>query len=365
MSEKVKVRWYRCKVDRKVMSELMRKSDAKGLAQAIPSLVIYAITATLAILAFQNLNANNWLWALPLVLLALFVHGTFARFHGGIAIHELSHKTPFASPWLNTLFTRTFSFIGLFDYVGFRASHIRHHQVTVHTEHDGEVVLPQGLDWHGIRFILKQLIIDPVRVANLIGFWFAAAAGRTNHDGFFPGEWLEKVTPESNESLRREHRNWARFVLFGHLALATIFVLTGHWYLIIIFTFGCQYCGWFEALCGIPQHIGLAPNVNDFRLCCRSFTAGPVVGFCYWNMQYHIEHHMFPAVPFYNLPKLREAIKDELPPATHGLWATWKSMLPILKRQREDHSYFHIPEVPQIDGETVGDDTVLAEASQA
>jgi len=74
---------------------------------------------------------------------------------------------------------------------------------------------------------------------------------------------------------------------------------------------------------------------------------------------------MFPAVPFYNLPKLREAIKDDLPPATHGLWATWKSMLPILKRQREDHTYFHVPEVPQIDGETVDDGMVLAEASQA
>jgi len=229
MPEKVNIRWYRCKVDRKVMSELVRKSDAKGLAQTIPSLLIYAVTGTLAFLAFRNLSADNWLWALPLVLLALFVHGTFARFHGAIAIHELSHKTPFASPWLNTLFTRTFSFIGLFDYVGFRASHIRHHQVTVHTEHDGEVVLPQGLDWHDIRFILKQLIIDPVRVANLVGFWFAAAAGCTNHDGFSPGEWLAKVTAESNEALRREHRNWARFVLFGLLTLAAIFIATGHW----------------------------------------------------------------------------------------------------------------------------------------
>ena len=71
---------------------------------------------------------------------------------------------------------------------------------------------------------------------------------------------------------------------------------------------------------------------------------------------------MFPAVPFYNLPMLREAIKDDLPRATHGLWATWKSMLPILKRQREDNAYFHVPEVPQIDGETVGDEPLLAEA---
>jgi fatty acid desaturase len=364
MAEKIKISWYRCKVDRDVMRELMRKSDAKGLAQVIPSLLIYATTGTLAFLAFRNLNAGNWLWALPLVLLALFVHGTFARFHGGIACHELSHKTPFASAWLNTLVIRIFAFLGLFDYVGFRASHIRHHQATVHADYDGEVVLPQGLDWHGIRFILKQLIFDPVRVFNLVRFWFAAAAGRTDHDGFFPSAWLTRIVPESNAELRREFRNWARVVLFGHLALAALFIASGHWYLIIIVTFGCHISGWFEALCGIPQHIGLQPNVSDYRLCTRTYTAGRLVGFCYWNMQYHIEHHMFPAVPFYNLPKLREAIKHDLPPATHGLRATWKELLPIMRQQRDDPAYFYVPVLPQNEGDQVSDDVVLAEASQ-
>ena len=292
MTEKIKISWYRCKVDRDVMRKLMRKSDAQAFAQVIPSLLLYATTGTLAYFAFVNLNGTNWPTALPLVLLALFLHGTFGKFIGGIACHELCHKTPFASQWLNTLFLRTYAFLGLFDHIGYRASHILHHQATVHTEHDGEVVLPQGLDWHGILFIIQQLTIQPVRVFNLVLFWF-------------------------------------------------------------------------EALCGAAQHIALSPNVNDYRLNTRTFTAGWLVGFCYWNMQYHIEHHMFPAVPFYNLPKLRKVIEKDLPPATHGLWATWKMILPLMRRQREDHAYFYVPEVPEIDGETVGDDTVLAEASQA
>jgi|UniRef100_UPI00404A8D4C fatty acid desaturase len=364
MAEKIKISWYRCKVDREVMREFIRKSDAKGLAHVIPSILLYATTATLAYFAFVNLNATNWPTALPLVLLALFVHGTFGKFIGGIACHELCHKTPFASQWLNTLFLRTYAFIGLFDHIGYRASHILHHQATVHTEHDGEVVLPQGLDWHGIKFIIGQLTIQPVRVFNLVLFWFAAAAGRTNRDGFLPADWLTKVVPESNLNLRREHRNWARIVLFGHLALAAVSVATGNWFLILIITFGSQYAGWFEALCGAAQHIVLSPNVNDYRLNTRTFTAGWLVGFCYWNMQYHIEHHMFPAVPFYNLPKLREAIKADLPPATHGLWATWKMILPLMRRQRDDPTYFYVPPLPQSEGEHVGDDVVLAEASQ-
>jgi fatty acid desaturase len=75
---------------------------------------------------------------------------------------------------------------------------------------------------------------------------------------------------------------------------------------------------------------------------------------------------MFPAVPFYNLPRLRKAIEHDLPPAPHGLLATWRELIPILKRQRREPGYFFAPPLP---GETsigtfVGDDTLRAEAAQ-
>jgi len=55
------------------------------------------------------------------------------------------------------------------------------------------------------------------------------------------------------------------------------------------------------------------PNVPDFRLCCRTYTCGWLAAFLYWNLQYDVEHHMFPAVPFYNLPA--SARRLSLPPA--------------------------------------------------
>ena len=36
---------------------------------------------------------------------------------------------------------------------------------------------------------------------------------------------------------------------------------------------------------------------------------------------------MYPAVPFYNLPKLRVALEHDLPAATHGLLPTWRSII--------------------------------------
>jgi fatty acid desaturase len=70
-------------------------------------------------------------------------------------------------------------------------------------------------------------------------------------------------------------------------------------------------------------------------------------------------------VPFYNLPRLRAAIKHDLPPATHGLWATWKDIQAILKRQRSEPGYVFVPPLPQNEGDRATDATLLTEAAQS
>ena len=364
MTEQIRINWYRCKVDKAVMSELMRKSNAQAFIQVTLQLLLFAATATLAYFAFLNVHASNWRRALPLLLLALFIHGTCSRFFFGIAGHELAHKTPFRTQALNDFFLRVFSFLSWFDYVGYRVSHVKHHQATVHADEDGEVVLPQGLDWHGIKFILMELTINPAKVFDVIYSMVCAAWGDVSHDGFFRGKWMTRILPESNAELRREHRNWARKLVLGQLAMAVLFAATGHWFLIVVVNLGCHYCDWLQLLCAAPQHVGLSPNVSDFRLCTRTFTCSWFPAFLYWNMQYHLEHHMFPAVPFYNLPRLRQAIEHDLPHAPHGLWATWKEILPIMKRQRTDKNFVYVPRLPGNNGERVGDNVLENEAAQ-
>lgn len=367
MNEKIKINWYRTKVEKEVMAPLMRKSDARAFIQVFAQLGLYVVTGTLAWLAFKHINATNWQWAVPLLLLALFIHGTFSNFFGGTAAHELSHKTPFKTAAWNESFLYLYSFLSWFDPIAYRVSHVKHHQVTVHHDHDGEVELPQGADWYGVKFVLCMLTTHPVHFYALVRKWVKIARGDLSEgNSFFTPEWTAKILPESNTDLRRRHRNWARIVLAGHFLLAVLFVATGNWILILIVTFGCQYSGWLQMLCAAPQHCGLTPDVPDFRLCCRTFTCSWLPGFLYWNMQYHVEHHMFPAVPFYNLPRLRKAISHDLPPASHGLWATWKEMIPILKRQRVEPGYCCTPRIPSgtAGGVFVQDDILQSEAAQ-
>jgi fatty acid desaturase len=105
-------------------------------------------------------------------------------------------------------------------------------------------------------------------------------------------------------------------------------------------------------------------DVADHRLCCRTYITSGLPAFLYWNMQYHIEHHMFPNVPGFNLPKLRKLIEHDLPPAPCGLRATWKGMLEIHRKMQMDENYFFVPDLPaDPDGDIASDTELSLEAS--
>jgi fatty acid desaturase len=99
------------------------------------------------------------------------------------------------------------------------------------------------------------------------------------------------------------------------------------------------YGRWLALVFGMTQHAGLAENVLDHRLNARSVRMNPVLRFLYWNMNYHVEHHMFPMVPYHALPALHAEIRDELPEPCPSLWAAYREIVPTLWRQRREPTY--------------------------
>lgn len=354
-----KINWYRCRVDPQLMRELMQTSDRHGLLQAGGHLGLFILTGTLAYLAFRQTSGANWYWSVPLLYGALFAHGTVGSFMGGAACHEMSHKTPFKTKALNNFFLKIYAFLSGWDHIWFRPSHIKHHQVTVYHDYDGEVVLPQKLTLRHWKFWLAIFAWEPTGTWTNYKAWCQRAGGKIE------GDWYQHVLPEANTALRREHRRWAQFYLAGHLLLALAFILSGHWFLIVIVLLGTRYCGLLGFLCGTPQHYGLSPNVPDHRLSCRTYTCGWLPRFLYWNMQYHIEHHMFPSVPFYNLGRLHAAIAADLPPTAPTLRATWKELLAIHRRTQTDSAYVFVPPLPSAGGDHADDATLEREAALA
>jgi fatty acid desaturase len=97
---------------------------------------------------------------------------------------------------------------------------------------------------------------------------------------------------------------------------------------------------------GLLQHGGLADNVLDHRLNCRTVYMNPVSRFLYMNMNYHVEHHMFPMVPFHALPRLHELIRHDLPAPNRSMWEGYREMVPALLRQLKYEDYFLKRELP-------------------
>ena len=80
----------------------------------------------------------------------------------------------------------------------------------------------------------------------------------------------------------------------------------------------------------VTQHLAAKLDTKDHRLSTYTVILNPILSFYYWHMEYHIEHHIFPIVPSYNLKKLRKEIEHELPTPLNGVFDFYKKVLPSL-----------------------------------
>jgi fatty acid desaturase len=62
---------------------------------------------------------------------------------------------------------------------------------------------------------------------------------------------------------------------------------------------------------GMSQHTLLA-NASDVVRGTRTILGTPVSRFFMCNENFHLEHHLYPGVPWYHLPRLHAALRDEL-----------------------------------------------------
>jgi fatty acid desaturase len=106
------------------------------------------------------------------------------------------------------------------------------------------------------------------------------------------------------------------------------------------------YGAWLYLTTGLTQHAGLAEDVLDHRLNSRTVYMNPIVRFLYWNMNYHVEHHMFPTVPYHKLPELHAEMKSDTPTPYSGFWDAYREIIPAVIRQVREPAYFVRRELP-------------------
>lgn len=343
----LRVSWYRCPIERSKLRELSKRSDWKGWIQAGGHLLLLVGTGTLTFSFWQQ---EMWLGCVA----ALFAHGTIGSFFTGIAAHELGHGTVFRTPWLNKFFLYFISLFSWWDPFDYGLSHTYHHRYTQYPEADRENVSPlvPSLRWTLIAQLFTiNVFTQPGRsfakggLLSTIWVTLKSAFGVIGSTQAPSREWLQALHDDQPAECRKSMW-WSRLQLLFHGSVLAVSIATGLWIVPLIVSGFAFTANWLRYFTGMTQHCGLLDNVPDFRKNARSITLNPFVAFLYWHMNWHAEHHMYAAVPCYNLKKLAVEIAEGMP-EPRSLIGAWREMRAIWKRQQTDPGYAFDTPVPQ------------------
>jgi MocE subfamily Rieske [2Fe-2S] domain protein len=307
--------WYTTPVPKENMRGLLQRRDGPAIRDTL--------------LLFGILAATGWatvqLWGTWWVIVPYLIYAVFYGTSSDSRWHECGHGTAFKTDWMNSLLYEVASFMVMRESVVWRWSHNRHHSDTIIVGRDPEIQIPRPPD-------LKGLALSVFNIGGYLGYFpslLRHASGRMTD--------AEKTyIPESE--FPKVYRN-ARICLGLHLAVVVSAIFLQSWIPIFLFTLPNFFGTWLMIVHNTTQHAGLAENVLDHRLNCRTVYMNPISRFIYWNMNYHVEHHMFPLVPYHALPKLHETIRDDCPPPYRSILSAWREILPAVIRQLDDPGY--------------------------
>ncbi len=309
--------WYQCTVPREVMRDLLVRRDGPALRDTILwfSLIFGAACATWALW-------GSWWAILPYgVYAVLYASTSDSRWH------ETGHGTAFKTDWMNNALYEIASFMVMRESTVWRWSHNRHHSDTIIVGRDPEIAVPRPPDWKAILMAFF----------NLRGYRLYFS-GVTRHCVGRMSATEKTFIPASE--FPRIYRA-ARIYAAIYASAIALSIYERSVLPLLLIGLANFFGAWLMPVYGLTQHAGLAENVLDHRLNCRTIYMNPVHRYLYWNMNYHVEHHMFPLVPYHALPRLHAAVKHDCPEPYTSLFSAWREIIPALWKQMKDPA-FHV-----------------------
>jgi Na+-transporting NADH:ubiquinone oxidoreductase subunit F len=307
--------WYQSAVPRETMRGLLERRDGPAIRDTI---LWFALIFGFGFATYRLWG--SW-WAIIPYLLYCVVYASTSDSRW----HEAGHGTAFKTDWMNTALYEIASFMVMRESTVWRWSHTRHHSDTIVVGRDPEIAVPRPPDVKGILMSFFNLRAYP----KYFGHMLLHAIGRMSADEktYIPQMEFPKV-------YRRARVYVAIYAVVIGLSLYTRSILP-----LMFVGFANLFGTWLLVTYGLTQHAGLAENVLDHRLNCRTVYMNPIHRYLYWNMNYHVEHHMFPLVPYHALPKLHAAVKDDCPTPYPSLFSAWREIAPTILRQVKDPAY--------------------------
>lgn len=286
---------------------LNERSDVMGFVAVAFSWAVIVATAFVLVWA----SRQHWSIALPTFVLGFAV---LAGRHLGLAIlhHEAAHKTLFKTPRLNDVIGDWLCARPIWNDVGkYRGHHFEHHRKTNQPE-DTDLSLVEGfpttraslrrklvrdlLGFTGLKYLVGRALMDAElvkwTVANDVA-WLPRAGRRW---------WSYPVTFMKNASgmMITNALLWSACWASGHTWLYAIWVLS------YVTPFPL-----FLRIRSLAEHACTEASTDMF-LNTRTTRAGfleratvaPI------RVNFHIEHHVMPSVPYFRLPALHRMLRE-------------------------------------------------------
>ena len=314
--------WYACPIPRKRMKALIQRKDGPAMRDTAIWLGAMAVLG--------GLGAS--LWGSWLAVPVFLAYGVLYGSASDSRWHEAGHGTAFRTRWMNDAVYQVASFMIMRDPTVWRWSHTRHHTDTLIVGRDREITAMRPPKLAKICANFLGLVDVPAAFRDMA----LHASGRLT-----AGE--ATFIPEAERpNVFRTARIW----LLIYAAMAAACIAAGSILPAMLIGLPRIYGAWLHLVFGLTQHAGLAEDALDHRLNSRTVYMNPVFRFLYWNMNYHVEHHMFPMVPYHALPALHEEMKRYCPAPYPSTLAAYREIVPALLRQIKDPTHFVRRELP-------------------
>ncbi len=315
--------WYQCQVPRATMRKLLERRDGPAIRD---TLLWFA-------LIFGSGAAAFALWGTWWAVIPFAIYGVLYASTSDSRWHESGHGTAFKTDWMNNALYEIASFMVMRESTVWRWSHTRHHSDTIIVGRDPEIAVPRPPDLKALGMGFFNLGGYPKYFAGILRHSFGRMSG--DEKTYIPETEFPKIF------LR------ARIYVLIYAGVIVLSVATRSILPLMFVGLVNLYGSWLMVIYGLTQHSGLAENVLDHRLNCRTVRMNFLNRYLYWNMNYHVEHHMFPLVPYHALPRLHEAVKADCPVPYRGLFDAYREIIPAILRQVKDPGYHVRRKLPE------------------
>jgi fatty acid desaturase len=263
------------------IAQLRQLDDRRRIVDFVIFEGLWLVGAMLSLTGAQR--ADVWQWPLIVIGVLLSAIGLNAN---ALLLHEGMHFTLFRSRMLNRCMSSLLGASVLISFNAYRVLHAGHHL------YNGDKRDPD--DYRRVSSNPRVLFfLQYLRLS--IGAWVYII-----------------LIPLS--AWRRGDRNDRIGLLQDYALMAFLFGLAWSfipgWVILYAWFLPIVLVAWMTSIRGLTQH-GLTDS-EDPLTSSRTVLANPIVEFCLLSENYHLEHHLFPEIPSYNLSKLHQLIAPRL-----------------------------------------------------